>query len=85
MSAPVTLYSPDGKRTREIAAIDAPGWIRAGWLFEPPVLVQSVAAPDSEAEDLHEPVPTILVPDPVAQSTTKSKRNDVPRDGVSEG
>lgn len=48
MSAPVTLYSPDGKRTREIAAIDAPGWISAGWLTSPPRLISTANKPKSK-------------------------------------
>ncbi|MBN3951925.1 MAG: hypothetical protein HWQ38_37865 [Nostoc sp. NMS7] len=42
MSVPVTLYSPDGKRDRQIAAIDAPGWIGKGWLKEPPIILPPV-------------------------------------------
>ncbi|MHC5779301.1 hypothetical protein [Nostoc sp.] len=42
MSVPVTLYSPDGVRSRQIAAIDAPGWIGKGWLKEPPNEVESL-------------------------------------------
>ena len=33
---PLILYSPDGKRTRRVYQIDAPGWINAGWTTEPP-------------------------------------------------
>ncbi|MEH1790827.1 MAG: hypothetical protein V7L23_35990 [Nostoc sp.] len=72
MSAPVTLYSPDGKRTREIAAIDAPGWIRAGWLKEPPVIV--LAATPAPTLD---PAPT-SVPEPeepVTEEAQASKRS----------
>ncbi|MEH2148622.1 hypothetical protein [Nostoc sp.] len=73
MSAPVTLYSPDGKRTREIAAIDAPGWIQAGWSVTPilpQIVVDSIAETDAPAS--------------VTQATTRAKRNDVPRDSVPE-
>lgn len=70
MSAPVTLYSPDGKRSREIAAIDAPGWIQAGWSVSP-VLIQP-AVIEVEA-------PALLL------ATTRAKKNnDVSRDGVPE-
>ncbi|QKQ75580.1 hypothetical protein [Nostoc sp. TCL240-02] len=75
MSQPITLYSPDGDRTREIAAIDAPGWIQAGWSTSPVVVAAIPAKVALEPE-------VVTVPE---QSQTKSKRNnDVPRDGVSE-
>jgi hypothetical protein len=71
MSVPVTLYSPDGKRSRQIAAIDAPGWIRAGWLKDPPVILLAVT-PTPEPE----PAPT-SVPEPeepVIEEAQASKR-----------
>ncbi|QLE42267.1 hypothetical protein FD723_18785 [Nostoc sp. C052] len=84
MSAPVTLYSPDGKRTREIAAIDSPGWIQAGWSKSPVV----VAATPAEVASLPEPTPVEIAslpePTPAAQPQTKYKRNDISRDGVPE-
>ncbi|MEH1976086.1 MAG: hypothetical protein V7L02_23305 [Nostoc sp.] len=74
MSAPVTLYSPDGKRTREIAAIDASGWIQAGWSVTP-VSAQPIVDSITETD----------IPAPVTQATTKAKKNDISRDSVSEG
>ncbi|MEH1828260.1 MAG: hypothetical protein V7L22_23485 [Nostoc sp.] len=62
MSAPVTLYSPDGKRTREIAAIDAPGWIRAGWLSQPPVIPPVALTPVSEPEESPVVLPVTQTP-----------------------
>ncbi|MEH2201165.1 hypothetical protein [Nostoc sp.] len=73
MSAPITLYSPDGNRTREIAAIDAPGWIQLGWSISPVVVA------DASVEVALEPEPA-----PEPQPQTKSKRNDVSRDSVPE-
>ncbi|BBD69542.1 hypothetical protein NIES4072_31250 [Nostoc commune NIES-4072] len=74
MSQPVTLYSPDGKRSREIAAIDAPGWIRAGWT-EAPVTISPVVSPLVE----------VLSPaTPAVEPTQKAKRNDVSRNAVPE-
>lgn len=34
MLDPIILYSPDGQKPKSIAAIDAPGWIAAGWTTE---------------------------------------------------
>jgi hypothetical protein len=79
MSAPVTLYSPDGKRSREIAAIDAPGWIKSGWSATP-VSIQPVIASVAQTELQEELIPAT----PPVPQATKSKRNDVPRDGVPE-
>ncbi len=41
---PLILYSPDGKRTRRVYQIDAPGWINAGWLAAPPSLQEQELA-----------------------------------------
>ncbi|MEH1821523.1 MAG: hypothetical protein V7L31_20990 [Nostoc sp.] len=73
MSAPVTLYSPDGGRAREIAAIDAPGWIQAGWSKSPVLATATPVVVALESEPAPEPQPQ-----------AKSKRNDVSRDGVPE-
>lgn len=35
MLDPIVLYSPDGKTTKSIPAIDAAGWINAGWATSP--------------------------------------------------
>ncbi|QLE47819.1 hypothetical protein FD724_07215 [Nostoc sp. C057] len=67
MSASITLYSPDGKRTREIAAIDAPGWIQAGWLREPPVILPVIPTPV--------PTPTPELEEPVLEEAQASKRS----------
>lgn len=34
-SDPVVLFSPDGRRSKRFAAIDAPGWLSAGWSLAP--------------------------------------------------
>lgn len=46
---PITLYSQDGK-SRSIPAIDASGWINAGWQLTPPAPPASIASkPKSKA------------------------------------
>lgn len=45
---PVTLYGPNGQ-IKSIPAIDAPGWIAAGWSLEPTVEVVPPPTPDSGA------------------------------------
>lgn len=69
MSQPVTLYSPDGKRTREIAAIDAPGWIKAGWSKT----LALMPTPEEPVAPATEPI-----------QIKATKRNDVPRNAVPE-
>ncbi|MEH1902516.1 MAG: hypothetical protein V7L04_14125 [Nostoc sp.] len=77
MSQPVTLYSPDGVRSREIAAVDAPGWIKAGWSIEP-VAIPPATPPLEEKQELV--VPAVYI-EPIAKTT---KRNDVPRNAIPE-
>jgi hypothetical protein len=53
---PVTLYGPNGK-IKSIPAIDAPGWIAAGWSLE-----QSSADLADEAENIPTSIPTLDSP-----------------------
>jgi hypothetical protein len=79
MSQPVTLYSPDGRRSREIAAIDAPGWIGAGWSTSPVALLAEATktTPLAPIEAQEPAAPTV-------ETVSKAKKNDVPRNAVSE-
>ncbi|MEH2393697.1 MAG: hypothetical protein V7K21_19220 [Nostoc sp.] len=77
MSAPVTLYSPDGKRSREIAAVDAPGWIRNGWSATPVVI--PLICPEPPLVETLSPVVAVAEPTP-----KQAKRNDIPRNAIPE-
>ncbi|WP_414755538.1 hypothetical protein [Anabaena sp. CCY 9910] len=45
MLDPVTLYK-DGRQSRRIPVVDAPGWIAAGWSLEPPAATSPDPIPE---------------------------------------
>lgn len=53
-SDPVVLFSPDGRRSKRFAAIDAPGWMKAGWSLTPieRVVIEKVAIAISSENSL---------------------------------
>lgn len=66
---PQLLHSPDGKDTRKVPAVDAPGWIAKGWTTEKPTPSPMAAvrtpAIDLPGDQLHPPTESVVKKKPV--------------------
>jgi hypothetical protein len=82
-SDPVILYSPDGKRQKRIASVDAMGWINSGWSLTP-VAIDEITAPTSAENETKNPLlPEIIeaedevVATPISPESVKTKASKV--------